>query len=57
MSLMVDPDNEQAIRFYEAGGWGKRLPQQGGVWRGVMEKWLVPKEVFRAQMKAAVSRV
>jgi len=56
MSLMVDVDNDQAIRFYEAGGWEKRLPQ-AGTWRGIMEKWLVSKEVFRAQMKAAVSRV
>lgn len=51
MSLFVQPDNAQAIRFYEAGGWEKRIQQ--GVWRGVMEKWLVPREVFLARLKMA----
>lgn len=51
MSLFVQPDNAQAIRFYEAGGWEKRTQQ--GVWRGVMEKWLVPREVFLARLKTA----
>lgn len=53
MSLFVQPDNAQAIRFYEAGGWEKRTHQ--GVWRGVMEKWLVPREVFLARLKTASS--
>ncbi|MBV9270927.1 MAG: GNAT family N-acetyltransferase [Candidatus Eremiobacteraeota bacterium] len=54
MSLFVTPDNDHAIRFYEAGGWERRNARTG-IWRGVMEKWLVPKEAFRAQMQAAAS--
>jgi len=54
MSLFVQPDNQQAIRFYLAAGWEKRTSQ--GNWRGVMEKWLVPRELFLARLKSAVTQ-
>ncbi|MGZ3553627.1 MAG: GNAT family N-acetyltransferase [Vulcanimicrobiaceae bacterium] len=38
MTLFVNRDNEQAIRFYEAIGWERALMK--GVWRGNMVKWL-----------------
>jgi ribosomal protein S18 acetylase RimI-like enzyme len=37
MTLMVNTDNKQAIRFYESIGWKKLLSK--GVWRGNMELW------------------
>jgi ribosomal protein S18 acetylase RimI-like enzyme len=42
MTLMVNTDNDQAIRFYESLGWERLLMK--GVWRGNMENWLVPRQ-------------
>ncbi len=38
MTLFVNHDNEQAIKFYERCGWERSL--KDGVWRGSMVKWL-----------------
>jgi len=38
MTLYVNGDNDQAIRFYEHLGWERCI--QNGAWRGRMENWL-----------------
>lgn len=38
MTLMVNTDNEQAVRFYQGIGWEKSL--MNGNWRGNMVHWL-----------------
>ena len=39
MTLVVRPDNENAVRFYERGGW-ERVLHEGGRWVGEMKKRL-----------------
>lgn len=38
MTLMVNPDNQQAVRFYEKIGWERALMKGG--WRGNMVYWV-----------------
>lgn len=38
MTLMVNPDNLQAVRFYEKIGWERAL--MNGEWRGNMVHWV-----------------
>jgi ribosomal protein S18 acetylase RimI-like enzyme len=39
MTLMVNPENAEAVRFYERIGWQRALMK--GIWRGNMEYWLL----------------
>jgi ribosomal protein S18 acetylase RimI-like enzyme len=38
MTLMVNPENQQAVRFYEKIGWERAL--MNGEWRGNMVYWV-----------------
>jgi ribosomal protein S18 acetylase RimI-like enzyme len=38
MTLMVNPENHQAVRFYEKIGWERAL--MNGEWRGNMVSWV-----------------
>jgi ribosomal protein S18 acetylase RimI-like enzyme len=38
MTLMVNPENQQAVRFYEKIGWERAL--MNGEWRGNMVQWV-----------------